>query len=273
MSSPRLVGVVAVAALALGLPAVALALRLRTATRAAAAQTKRTPTSRRTTGVPEVGALFANASSTQHDCTATVVDSPRGDIVLTAAHCVSGSGVGMVFAPGYRNGTSPYGRWTVTALTLPPGWTRSQNPQDDFAFLTLASHRVDGRSVEIQQVTGAYQLGGRPRAGETVTVLGYPIASDDAITCQAPVYFTGAFPSFDCSGYVDGTSGGPWLVRTARGESIVGVIGGLNQGGCVASTSYTSLLIPAARTVYARAAADAAPDVAPAPRGDGCPSG
>jgi V8-like Glu-specific endopeptidase len=220
--------------------------------------------------VPEVGVVFANAPSTQHDCTASVVDSPDGDMLLTAAHCVSGSGAGMVFAPGYHNGISPYGRWTVTAVYLAPGWLKSQDPQDDFAFLTVAPRAIDGRLTEIERVTGGYQLGGKPRSGEAITVLGYPTGSDDAITCRTTVYFTGAFPSFNCSGYVNGTSGGPWLAHSGGRARIVGVIGGKNQGGCAASTSYTPLLTHAAQTVYAQASDHAAPDVAPAPASDGC---
>lgn len=271
MFSRKPVILAAVAALALGLPAVALAIRLRLSATAHTTATKRIPRSSTTRGVTEVGPLFASASSIQHDCTASVVDSPRGDVLLTAAHCLSGSGVGMMFAPGYHKGISPYGRWTVTAAHLAPGWLKSQNPQDDFAFLTAAPQTINGRLMEIEQVAGAYQLGGKPRSGEAITVLGYPAGSDnDAITCRTTVYFTGAFSAFDCSGYVDGTSGGPWLVNTARGARIVGVIGGINQGGCVDSTSYSSLLTQAAQKVYAQASDHAAPDIAPTPGSDGC---
>lgn len=271
MFSGRLVTIAAVAVLALGLPAVALAIRLEASSTANTARSIRMPTSSTTRGVPEVGALFANASSTQHGCTASVIDSPQGDVLLTAAHCVSGNGAGMVFAPGYHNGISPYGRWTVTALHLAPGWLKSQDPQDDFAFLTVAPRTIDGRRIEIQQVTGAYQLGGNPHSGEAITVLGYPAGSNnDPVTCRTKVYFTGAFPSFNCSGFVDGTSGGPWLVHTTRGARIVGVIGGMNQGGCVVSTSYSSPLTQAVRKVDAQAADHAAPDIPPKSGGDGC---
>jgi V8-like Glu-specific endopeptidase len=259
------------AALALGLPAAALAIKLRASAMAHRAPGRRIPTSRTTSGVPEVGPLFTNAATIQHGCTASVVDSPHGDVLLTAAHCVSGSGVGMVFAPGSHNGISPYGRWTVTGAHLAPGWLKSQDPQTDFAFLTVAPRTIDGRLKEIEQVAGAFLLGGDPRSGEAITVLGYPAGSDnDAITCRTTLYFTGAFPSFDCRGYVGGTSGGPWLVRSARGVRIVGVIGGLNQGGCVDSTSYSSLLTRVAGRVYAMASDHATPDIAPAPGGDGC---
>jgi V8-like Glu-specific endopeptidase len=255
------------AALALGLPAAALAIQMG----ASKAASKRIPTSSPTRGVPRVGALFASAKSTQHDCTASVVHSLHGDVLLTAAHCVSGSGAGMVFAPGYHNGVSPYRRWTVTSAHLAPEWVESQDPHEDFAFLTVAPQTINRRATEIEQVTGAYQLGGKPRSGEAITVLGYPAGgADDAITCRTKVSFTGAFPSFDCRGYVAGTSGGPWLTHTASGQRIVGVIGGMNQGGCVDSTSYSSPLSQAAQRVYTRASHHGAADVAPAPGGDGC---
>jgi V8-like Glu-specific endopeptidase len=270
MSSGKGATLVAVALLALGLPAVALAIRLRASSTTNTARSKRVPTSSTTSGVPEVGALFANASSTRSRCTASVVDSPSGDVLLTAAHCVSGSGKGMVFAPGYHDGIAPYGRWTVTAVQLEPGWLKSQDPQDDFAFLTVAPQRIDGRLTEIQRVTSAYQLGGSPHSGQAITVLGYPSGTNKAITCRTTVYCTRGFPSFNCSGFVGGTSGGPWLVRTTRGTQVVGVIGGLNQGGCVASTSYSSRLTQAARKADARADDQATPEIAPHPGGDGC---
>jgi V8-like Glu-specific endopeptidase len=271
MFSGKAATIVAVAVLTLGLPAVALAIRLRASSTASMARSNRIPTSSNTSGVPEVGALFASASSTQHGCTASVVASPAGDVLLTAAHCVSGSGKGMVFAPGYHDGISPYGRWTVTGLQLAAGWLKSQDPQGDFAFLTVAPQTRDGRLIEIQQVTGAYQLGANPHSGQAITVLGYPAGStNDAITCRTTVYFTSGFPSFNCSGFVGGTSGGPWLVQTARGTRIVGVIGGMNQGGCVASTSYSSPLTQAVRKAETQADDHAAPEIAPEPGTDGC---
>jgi V8-like Glu-specific endopeptidase len=271
MASRQFLILAAAVALALGLPAAAPAIQLGASATVHTAASKRIATSSTTKGVSEVGALFANASRAQHDCTASVVDSSHGDVLLTAAHCVSGTGAGMVFAPGYRNGISPYRRWTVTAVHLAPDWLKSQDPHEDFAFLTVAPQTINGRIREIEQVTGAYALGGKPRSGEAITVLGYPVGTDnDAISCRTTVSFTGAFPSFNCSGYVDGTSGGPWLAHTAQGVRIVGVIGGMNQGGCVESTSYSSPLTQAARKVYTRASDHAAPDVAPTPGSDGC---
>jgi hypothetical protein len=215
--SRRLVALAAVILVGLGVPAVALAIHPRASKKAHAAA-QRIPTSHTTNGVRPVGALFPTASSTGHECTASVVNGSHGDVLLTAAHCVSGSGAGMVFAPGFHDGISPYGRWTVTAAHLAPAWLRSQDPR----------------------------------------------------TCQTRVYFTNAFPSFDCRGYVAGTSGGPWLVRSASGTRVVGIIGGRNEGGCIDSSSYSSPLTQAARRAYVKASNHDKPDVAPPPPGDGC---
>lgn len=254
----------------LGVPTVALAIHLR-ASGAAHAAAQRPLTSQTTNGVRQVGALFPSASSAQHDCTASVVDSTQGDVLLTAAHCVTGSGAGMVFAPGYHDGISPYGRWAITAAHLAPGWLKSQDPHDDFAFLTVAPRPINGRLTGIERVTGAYLVGDEPRSGQSITVLGYPEASDKGPkTCQTNVYFTRGYPSFDCRGYVAGTSGGPWLVQSASTTRVVGVIGGKNQGGCVDSSSYSSPLTQAARRAYVKASAHDPPDVAPSPGGDGC---
>lgn len=267
--SRKLAAPAAAILLGLGVPAVALAIHLR-ASRPARVAGRRVLTSHTVTGVRQVGAVFPSGSNAQHDCTASVVDSPHGDVLLTAAHCVSGSGAGMVFAPGFHDGVSPYGRWTVTAAHLPLGWLHSQDPHDDFAFLTVAPRTIHGQRTEIQQVTGADAVGVQPRSGETITVLGYPEASDSPKTCRTKVYFTRGYPSFDCRGYVAGTSGGPWLVQAAGGTRVVGVIGGRNQGGCVDSSSYSSPLTQAAHRAYVEASDHNPPDVAPAPTGDGC---
>jgi V8-like Glu-specific endopeptidase len=268
--SRRLVALAAVVLVGLGVPAVALAIHPRGSAKAHAAA-QRIPTSHTTNGVRQVGALFPTASSTAHECTASVVNGAHGDVLLTAAHCVSGSGAGMVFAPGFHDGISPYGRWTVTAAHLAPAWLRSQDPHDDFAFLTVAPQTIHGQLTEIQQVTGAYTVGDEPRSGQAITVLGYPEASNKGPrTCETKVYFTDGFPSFDCRGYVAGTSGGPWLVRSASGTRVVGIIGGRNEGGCVDSSSYSSPLTQAARRAYVKASDHDKPDVAPPPPGDGC---
>lgn len=70
-----------------------------------------------------VGALFSGDLEGGHFCTASVVRSGGRDLILTAAHCLSGDGdTDVVFAPGYRNGRAPYGLWRVTRTFVPGTW-------------------------------------------------------------------------------------------------------------------------------------------------------
>src|SRR5580692_8674989 len=67
--------------------------------------------------VPTVGALFtvSDGQLGSHFCTASVVDSPAGDMLVTAAHCLTGYSLtapaGIAFVPGYSQGATRYGIW------------------------------------------------------------------------------------------------------------------------------------------------------------------
>jgi V8-like Glu-specific endopeptidase len=233
-----------------------------------------TKTATKFRGTATVGALFDSATSTTHFCTASVVASPHGDVLITAAHCVNGNAKGWSFAPGFRRGVSPYGRWRVTGAYFDPQWIADQNPRRDYAFLTVAPKPIKGVSTEIQAVTGANQLGSAPRRGETVTVPAYPHGKANLpITCTAPVYFDGVFPAFNCNPYVDGTSGSPWLATAPNGRFVVGLIAGLHQGGCYPYTSYSPPLGSRVRAVFRRAATGARSQIGPSPGSDGCSTG
>jgi hypothetical protein len=219
---------------------------------------------------PAVGPLFPTATGTVHTCTASVVDSPGHDLLLTAAHCVAGTGAGMSFAPGAVDSHEPYGRWTVTAAYAMPAWTNGQNPQADVAVLVVAPRFEDGRKVEVQDRTGGHPLGTEPATHTTVTVTGYPFGvGGRPVTCRAPVRMTGGFPTFTCPGFVAGTSGGPW-VSTSKGHAVVGVIGGLHQGGCRPDVSYTAAFTGIERRAYEAAVAGHPPSPLPPPGPDGC---
>jgi V8-like Glu-specific endopeptidase len=186
-------------------------------------------------GTPAVGALFTMSAGKlgQHFCTATVIDSPDGDLAITAAHCVTGTSGTVDFVPGYDNGHTPYGVWTVTKVYVDQAWNSSSNPDDDFAFLRI-SH--PGSNVPVEDKTGAEKLGtGTPASHQLVQAIGYPDSSNQPVTCQNSLSEPMAGQlEFDCAGYTDGTSGGPFLsevnTRTGRG-TVIGVIGGYQQGG------------------------------------------
>jgi V8-like Glu-specific endopeptidase len=219
-----------------------------------------------------VGALFAPGSS-GHTCTASVVDSAAGDLLVTAAHCIWGTGVGFTFVPEYRNGTEPFGSWKVVGAYGDGGWISAQDPEQDVAFLVVAKKVVRGRSEEIQSVVGGNRLGAAPASGSLVTVPAYAAGSHDRpFTCSARVYYDASYPAFNCSAYGMVTSGAPWLARSGRGWSVVGVIGGLNQGGCSVRTSYTAPFDTSTRLASLQASSGAGGEVFPLPGSDGCPS-
>jgi V8-like Glu-specific endopeptidase len=206
-----------------------------------------------------------------HTCSASVIRSKSRDVIMTAAHCVDGTGVGDVFAPGYHDGKTPYGVWRVTAAYGSPRWIHHHDTQHDWAFLVVANKTKHGKVVHLQDVVGGNRLGAVAKAKESVRVLGYPAGGTvNPITCLTDVYLHRGFPAFNCGGYVGGTSGAPWLAGHGRVRTVVGVIGGLHQGGCRPATSYSSLLGSPARTAFKRAEHHRRADTFPTPPGDGC---
>ena len=135
-------------------------------------------------GTPAVGALFTTAAGKlgQHFCTASVVDSPAGDLAITAAHCVTGTSGTIDFVPGYDRGDQPYGVWTVTKVYVDQAWKSSSSDDDDFAFLRISK---PGSSAPVEDVTGAERLAtGTPASRQLVQVIGYPNATNQPVTCQ-----------------------------------------------------------------------------------------
>ena len=207
-------------------------------------------------GTPAVGALFTVSDGRlgSHFCTASVVHSPAGNLVLTAAHCLKGfpdtGSPGIAFVPGYDDGAAPAGVWMVTRTFVDAAWAARADPDDDFAFLTVAQ---PGRSTPIESVTGAEILGvGQPPAG-MVRVIGYPDAQNEPIICENRASQASRKQlQFDCDSFTTGTSGGPFLVRTgARGDdTVIGVIGGYQQGGDLPDVSYAAVFDQKILTLY-----------------------
>src|SRR5207248_1667199 len=205
------------------------------------------------------GALFTTSAGRlgQHFCTASVVDSPAGDLVITAAHCVTGTPGTVDFVPGYDLGSKPYGVWTVTKVYVDQAWSSSSSQDDDFAFLRVSK---PGSSVPVEDVTGAERLAtGTPVSRQLVQVIGYPNATNQPFICQNSLgQPMAAQLEFDCGGYTNGTSGGPFLseVDQATGQGLViGVIGGYQQGGNTPQVSYSAVLGANAAALYQQAVA------------------
>ncbi|MET9359538.1 hypothetical protein ABZX93_01305 [Streptomyces sp. NPDC006632] len=182
----------------------------------------------------------------QKTCTAAVVDSRHGDLLVTAAHCLPLDGAS--FAPGYHDGIAPRGRWPVLASLADPRFAEARKGAEhwpyDWAFVRVA--RVGGRSVQ-EAVGSAFHVPPHPERLPSdlgrVTLIGYPHNRPGQHICTVdsePAY--GDFRQARCAGFSSGVSGSPWVISAQEGEGIVvGVLGGAERGGgFLSDVSYTA---------------------------------
>ncbi|MFE6054765.1 trypsin-like serine peptidase [Kitasatospora sp. NPDC056446] len=204
-----------------------------------------------------VGAVFTRNADGDHFCTASVVDSAGLNLIVTAAHCVWDPKLGqrgdLVFVPGYRGGDTPSGVWPLLAVTVDDGWKNDADPDMDVAFAVVQAQN----GQQVQQVLGANRLGVNRGYRVPVKVTGYPGSSDVPITCsnttteQSPTQLR-----IDCPDYTGGTSGSPWVTDfdpATRTGTVVGVIGGYQEGGNSPDTSYSSYFGDRVQALYDRA--------------------
>lgn len=214
----------------------------------AAAQPGLMPSAHATPGSAVVGPLFFSNGAGRHYCTASVVDTPKRNLLITAAHCLYNPADHVwnrhiVFVPKYSGGRRPYGTWPVWLMVADRRWIESGDEDADYGF--AAVQVIGGR--RIADVVGANRLLVGEGYTNRVTVIGYPskanYPSDRPIRCTAD---TGRQADhqmrFDCRGFYGGTSGSPWIEgyddRTQSGY-VVGTIGGYQKGGELDWRSYS----------------------------------
>lgn len=212
---------------------------------------------------PRVGAIFLSASDL-HVCTGSVLHSAAGNLVLTAAHCLT-AGAPARFVPGFARKAAPENMWTVDALYLDPRWSANRDPRADYVFARVS--RPSGGSVEAL-AGSALSLGAAPARGSQVTVIAYPAGIGGLpLGCQAGTDVNnGGYPELPCAGLVDGTSGAPWI----SGSTVTGVIGGPHGGGCAKNLSYSSPFDEHITELFARAQAGGPGDAPPSSIDDEC---
>jgi hypothetical protein len=188
-------------------------------------------------GSSAVGVLMLQG---QHPfCTASIVNSPRGNLIITAAHCLGRKLAStLMFAPYYYGDSAPLGEWQVTGQVFPPGWFPYGNINQDFAFLAVRG--------DVQARAGAESLGFSLPAPASVRVEAYSLAGRLTICERRPGVIAVAGQhqlSFACPGYAKASSGGPFLTGINQQSglgTIVGVIGGYQHGGSTSVMSYSS---------------------------------
>ena len=230
---------------------------------AAAVSTKTRPTAEPVAPDPRIGAVFLGGT-TMHVCTGGVLNTPSGNLILTAAHCLAG-GVDATFVAGFNNEAAPENVWHVDAVYLDPRWMANQDPMADFAVARVS--RDGGGSVQ-SQAGGGFEVAPAPTPGTVVTVSGYGYGvGGGPVGCTAATAAdTKGFPALACAGLVAGLSGAPWIV----GSTVIGVVGGLDGGGCNDSLSYSPPFDKAVTALLVRAEAGGPADNAPTVYEDTC---
>jgi V8-like Glu-specific endopeptidase len=224
-----------------------------------------------------VGKVFFTLGNADYVCSGALVGGAHPDVVLTAAHCVTG-GLGRgatawatnwLFVPGYRNGQSPYGEYTARRFFVTSDWSGPANGREqyDVAFVQLAAGTPDGGSGTPDGGSGTAS----PPPGLTVKfaasqgavpasrayVFGYPSLPPytglDPDYCAGPVAATSGSLRTSC-GMTAGDSGGPWLAAFSplSGSGAVVAVSTYKLSGNL-SVLYGAVLGPQARTLYARA--------------------
>jgi V8-like Glu-specific endopeptidase len=226
-------------------------------------------TARNWTGpaLPTVGRLYFTQGAGQFECTASSVDSPRGNVIATAGHCVTEGGLdskNLVFVPGLAGTSQPQGQFAVGQTFTTTQW-RTGDQQSAAALnydvgFALVSPRA-GKSLK--DTVGAYPIAFDSPLSR-VTVLGYPGRSRtaDGFTLQfcTGTEFTdnGAGGTSDVATLCDlggGSSGGPWLrdVDPATGSGTLTSVVSFSYDDN-ASVLYGPRFGSVVRDVYTRAA-------------------
>lgn len=230
------------------------------AAKPALAATAGRPTAKTWSGSPVVGALFLSNGSGSHYCTASVVSSAHKSLILTAGHCLYGTGgwaKNVVFVPRYSQGKQPYGAWSIRYLYVDSRWKSHRDPDLDFGFAVVDT--LQGR--RIADVVGANRLVINEGYTNRVRVIGYPMTKyasvDKPIYCNATTHKAFKYQIyFDCNGFYGGTSGSPWLKNyntTTRRGDVLGVIGGYEEGGKYDWRSYSAVFDKDIHNLYTTA--------------------
>jgi hypothetical protein len=212
---------------------------------------------------PLVGAVFLGGGAL-HTCSGAVLDSAGGDLILTAAHCIADR-ADASFVAGFNNNASHESIWHVDAVYLDSRWLQNQDPVADYAIARVSR---DGGGTIQAQAGGGLRMGLAPKPGTVVTVTGYPMGDGGGpVGCRAPtVKPKQGFPSLPCEGMVDGLSGAPWIT----GSTVMGLIGGLDGGGCEDESSYSPPFDEATTRLLTRAETGGPGDEPPTVFADDC---
>jgi V8-like Glu-specific endopeptidase len=162
-------------------------------------------------------------------CSASTVDTPAKNLVLTAAHCVLYTPKegdpwserqwlrNVEFVPGYRDGAQPHGEWAAHTVVVPEEWAESGDLRYDVAAIQVWPSNLTGGELLVDEVGANGILFNEP-AQQDAYVFGYPsnyANGEKLYYCHDRSEWGGFInprPYVLCD-FGPGSSGGPWLMN------------------------------------------------------------
>ena len=174
-----------------------------------------------------------------YSCSASALNSPSRQLVVTAGHCVNGGRGGTwmtkwVYVPDYRSGSAPYGVFAAKSFRTFQAWITSSTAARDVAMVTTWPN--NGR--KLVDVTGGNGITWNGSRASLVYVLGYPsnfYQGRIQMYCDgwtSPERGTSRF-QIHCR-YGPGASGGPWLRWYNTGTGL-GYVDGVTSTGSLST--------------------------------------
>lgn len=158
-------------------------------------------------------------------CSATVVTSGSGSLLVTAGHCAYDverqvAAANLAFAPGYARNSLPYGVWSVTHLIVDKEWARGKLDHD-YAMMRTAEPPSIGT---LQALVGSRGIGFNQARKQRLQAFGYPAKGkpaydgDKLVRCESgylPDPYKSGGPrsrGMRCD-QQQGSSGGGWVAK------------------------------------------------------------
>ena len=217
-----------------------------------------------------VGRIFLTLGGADYVCSGALVGGAHPDVVLTAAHCVTGEpgrgratqwATNWVFVPGFTGGRLPYGEYTGHRFFVSPDWTGpGGGEQGDVAFVQVTAATLDAGSGPAEPPPGLPVEFASSQDTIALTrsyVFGYPAdppyAGLDPAYCAGQVTASGGSVRMPCD-MTAGDSGGPWLAgfRPPSGSGQVAAVTSYKMSADLA-VLYGTVLGPQARALYEQA--------------------
>ncbi|MFG2004047.1 trypsin-like serine peptidase [Spirillospora sp. NPDC048911] len=188
-----------------------------------------------------VGKVFYTKPSTGlpgYKCSASALNTPSLQLVITAGHCVHEGAGGTwmrnwTFVPRYRNGAAPFGTFAAKQFRSFDAWMNSSDNRRDVGLVT--TWPLNGQ--KLVNVVGGMGLSWNWPQAVPVTTFGYPSnfnSGEIQQWCQGTTRAVSDGRIEIACNNGPGASGGPWLrnfdANTGRG-SVNGVFSTITTSG------------------------------------------